>query len=211
MEWLSMIGPGLVGSSFAASVPGVAAAEAIGGTATIGSTSGLIGSGGAVTASGLLGASTAVGSIGSTIMSSLSQIQAGKQAEEVGKINAATLMEEGRAKRESAKYETLQLSKQRQQTIGSQIAGYGASGISMEGSPLEVMAETARNYERDIINMGYAGDVNATQLSNQAMISEWAGKQKKKAAWWGAGSELLTGLGAYGISRMGYSKRGSMF
>jgi uncharacterized cupredoxin-like copper-binding protein len=144
-----------------------------------------------------------VAGLAGSVLSAASQVDAGKTAETVAKINAANATEEAKAKNEAAKAETYKLSRQANQTAGEQRAAYGATGFNIEGSPLEVMANTAREYERDMLYTGYAGAVGANQKMNEANLLEWQGKQQKKTSMWGAGTTLLTGFGNYGLSKVG--------
>lgn len=145
----------------------------------------------------------AVAGLGGTVLQAMSQRDAGDAAEAIGKINAAKAEDEAKARTEAAKAETFKLSRQSNQMAGEQRALYGASGFNVEGSPLEVMANTAREYERDILYSGYSGAVGANQAINQGNVALWQGKQQKKASLWGAGTTLLTGLGNYGYNRIG--------
>jgi hypothetical protein len=172
-------------------------------TSTAAETAGIVGAGGHVTAGGLLSSAANVASLAGTGLSVISQLQGGKSAAEVAKLNARLAESEAMQQREATKSETLKLSREANRMYGEQVSGYGASGITMEGSPLEVMANTAKQYERDILYTGYAGDVAAGAKINQAAILDWQGKQELAASKWKAGTTLLTGLGEYGMSRVG--------
>jgi hypothetical protein len=68
------------------------------------------------------------------------------------------------------------------------------------------MANTAREYERDILMTGYGAMVGSEQKMNEANIALWQGKQQKKASTWGAGTTLLTGLSDLATSSYGTRK-----
>lgn len=144
---------------------------------------------------------TGVGLLG-TGASALAQIQAGKAGQAAMNANAQTSVDEANQRRLSAQEDSLKLSRAARQTMGEQIAGYGASGITEAGSPIEVMMNTAKNYERDMIMTGYGAEVGASQKMNEANMLEWAGKQKRKTGYLSAGTTLLSGAGQYGMSKL---------
>jgi len=148
-----------------------------------------------------------IGSIGGTALSAFGQIQAGNAAEQAANANAQLITAEGQAKREAAKYEGLKLSRERVEMIDQQKATYGAAGIDISsGTPLDVMARTASEYERDIGYTGIKADQEMWKAQNEASIMKWKGKQAKYAGWLGAGSTLLSGFGKTAASYGGGGK-----
>ena len=184
-----------------------ASGMAAGSVAAVSAAAPVVAAGTAAGVGSALSTAATIASLAGTGISALSQIQAGKAAETVGQINADLLTQEAAQKGEQAKVETLKISRAANRMAGEQTAAFGASGFTMEGSPLEVMAETARNYERDIIMQGYAGQVASNQKMNEADLALWQGQQKKAASMWGAGSTLLTSLGELGLAKYGYGRR----
>lgn len=208
---IPVLGPMLAGTA-ATTAAGMAAGSVAGLSAATAGTAGLIGAGGAIGAGGLLTAGTlsslvSLAGLGATGLSAMGQLKAGDASMEAAKLNAEQMEQQAGQVRESAKGETFKLSRARNRMIGEQTALYGASGVRFEGSPLEVMAQTASEYERDILYSGYTGDVNALNAINRGNTMLWQGDQGKSASKWAAGSTLLTGLMDYGTSRMPYRYR----
>lgn len=201
MAFLAAAMPAVFGAATATTGAGMAAGSVAGLSAATATSAGVLSG---ITAS-LPSLSTLAGVAGlaGTALSAASQWDAGNAAETIGKINAANATEEAKARVEAAKAETFKLSRQSNQMAGEQRAAFGATGFSIEGSPLEVMANTAREYERDMLYTGYAGAVGANQKMNEANLAIWQGKQQKKASLWGSGTTLLTGFGNYGLSKIG--------
>lgn len=54
------------------------------------------------------------------------------------------------------------------QKLGSIRAGYGASGVTMEGSPLDVLQMSAYNAELDVQNIKYKGELRALGYEDTA-------------------------------------------
>jgi hypothetical protein len=57
----------------------------------------------------------------------------------------------------------------------------------MEGTPLMVLAESAANAEIDALNTRFTAGREAT-------LSTMRGQEGRRAAYWSAGTSLLTGL-----------------
>lgn len=51
-------------------------------------------------------------------------------------------------------------------------ARLGTTGVMVEGSPLQVLTESARQAEMDALNVRYTGQLNATALRSQAKLYE---------------------------------------
>lgn len=76
--------------------------------------------------------------------------------------------------------------------LGDMRAAYGASGVTMEGSPLEVMKQSAANVELDALNALYMGEEKARAFRNEARMSEYRGDFASTAGKFGAASSLLS-------------------
>ena len=63
----------------------------------------------------------------------------------------------------------------------------------MEGSPLELMSETAAEGELDALMIERTGAVSAQRYGEEATLSRMKGSSAKRAGYWGAGTTLLTG------------------
>jgi hypothetical protein len=67
--------------------------------------------------------------------------------------------------------------------IGAATAAYGASGVQTDsGSPLDVLAESARNATLDNLTLKYNYALKAQGLRNQAALSETEGEYASTAS-----------------------------
>lgn len=81
-------------------------------------------------------------------------------------------------------------------TMGSVRAAYGANGLSLEGSPLDVLEATAREGYLDINKELYKGDVAATALTDQAnMATVEAGLSREQATMARYGADVSISAG----------------
>lgn len=69
--------------------------------------------------------------------------------------------------------ETLKLSRERRKLLGAQAALYGGAGVSLIGSPLDVMADTAAGFEQDIQLVGYGGDIKMRSKLYESELDKW--------------------------------------
>ena len=91
--------------------------------------------------------------------------------------------------------------------ISSIRAGYGGSGLTMEGSPLDVLADSATEAELDAQRIEYEGQASARDAALGVMSAERSGNLSRMEAsgaratrWRGAGSSLLS-AGGRALSR----------
>lgn len=134
-------------------------------------------------------------SVGSSIM----QGQAGKEAAEYNQRLADMQAE---ATRKAGLREQEQIRDEKRRTLAAQRAGYAAAGIKIdEGSPLEVLAETARQYDLDIQASKYNTRMGIARAQAESKYYGRAASSATTAGILSAGSSLLTG--GYGIARYG--------
>lgn len=66
--------------------------------------------------------------------------------------------------------------------LGNMRANYGASGVTMEGSPLQAMEESAANSELDSLNIRHEGESKAWAYRQDAAMSRFQAGQARTAA-----------------------------
>lgn len=117
--------------------------------------------------------------IGATIASAATSVMGGVAANKAAKAEAA--MERNKAKAEAARQ-----AKQTRYRAGLALANTAASGLQLEGSPLDIMESNAVNAEMDRLNILAGGE-------NRAAMAEYQGKVAKRTGYLKAGTSLLTG------------------
>lgn len=90
------------------------------------------------------------------------------------------------------------------QKLGATAAAYGAAGVDVSGSPLEVMADSATQARLNALSIKYNGQVGANHDLSQKNIDTFMGNQAQTAGYIGAGSTLLNAgsklVGGFGAS-----------
>jgi len=157
----------------------------------------------AVAGSGWLSTLATGASILGTGLGAVGGISSAMQQADAMKANAKAARQEARSIQESAKGESLRLSREKRRIVGKQANIMAGAGLDISsGSPLDVMLQTTRDYEEDIQLAGYNADAAAASKRHEADIYDWAAPQRRKAGWIGAGGTLLSGLGNYGMRRL---------
>jgi len=139
-----------------------------------------------------IGAAT---SVAGTAFSAVSQIQQGKQQQKWSEYNAAIAERDAKAAKDAAEYEAGQTRRDTERILGRQRALYGKAGVTMEGSPLELMSETAAEGELDALMVERTGILRGQRYGEEATLSRMKGAGARRAGYWGAGTTLLTGAG----------------
>lgn len=69
-----------------------------------------------------------------------------------------------------------------QRVLGSQRAGYAGSGVTMEGTPLNVAMDTATQGEIDRLAIVYGGDVKQAGLDSEKATTRFRGQMAESGA-----------------------------
>jgi len=107
------------------------------------------------------------------------RLNAEAQAAEFNALNAER--EAGRAV-EAAAFEERRFREDVRRFQGRQRAAAAAAGITLSGSPLELVAESARDAELDALAIRFSGDVESARLMSQAALDRLAGRGARAAA-----------------------------
>jgi len=132
------------------------------------------------------------------LLSAYSQIQAGEAAAKMGEYNARLLEYQAGVSRETAAYEEKRLRRGAERFKGKQRALYAKAGVTFEGSPLLVLADTAAEAEMDALAIRYGGETRARGYEMEAISSRWQGKMAKLTGRIGAVSTILSTGGQMG-------------
>lgn len=136
------------------------------------------------------------------VLGAYGSLQEGQAAETAGKYNAKVARRNAYLVRQQAEAEAKQVIFTGRKVSGEMRAQYGASGVKMEGSPMDVLEESARLAEQDALNVRYQGELQAKAYEDEANMELYKGSIAKKASYLNAASSLLTGGSqAYKLSR----------
>lgn len=134
----------------------------------------------------------AVMAAGSLIKGSAESNAANYNAD-VSSQNAAMTRSQGAAAVEKQRREN-------ERALGSIKASYGASGVTMDGSPMDVFASSAAEAELDAQNTAYNYEVKARGYDSEATLSRSRAKSAATGAVFSAAGQLLGGFNGFGGS-----------
>jgi hypothetical protein len=132
-------------------------------------------------------------SLASTAVSAASSIAQGNAAKSAANYNAAVARQNADIARANAAADAAKQERQGRLLAGRQRAAIGASGITAEGSPLEVMADSALESELDALTTRYRGELQARSYGQDATLQGMRGDAAQQAGYIGAGTSLLLG------------------
>jgi hypothetical protein len=143
-------------------------------------------------ATALAFASLAVAAVGTGI-AFYGQRQAAKSAKEMGEYNAKLAENQAQQVDMDARESVKRRREQNRRFMGMQRTAYAKSGVTIEGSPLEVMAETAGILELEALDASRLAEQQGRALRGQAALDRRVGSTQARAYNIGAGASLLSG------------------
>ena len=159
-------------------------------------TPGLIGFGGQVTAAGAIGAA----GIGIGAYSGIQQGRAaaaqGSFQQKIANRNAQQAELEAEGKRQAAAEAAIQRERQGRALKGSQVAKFAKSGVSMRGSPLSVLVQTAQDIEADRLTILREGAIGASTDEFRAGILRAEGSAAKSRGLASKRGSILSAVGS---------------
>lgn len=148
-------------------------------------------------------AAVAIAAVGTTI-AIVSAIKHGEAAKEAGDANADVAAKNADQTRVSTAQDEAAFRIQMRKQLGDIRASYAASGVTMEGSPEDVMRESAANLETDALKIRREGNLRAEGYDDQSRLDRRAGENGLTSGYLSAAGALSSGAGriysSYGAS-----------
>jgi len=130
-------------------------------------------------------------------MSAVSAISQGQQQKSAAKYNQKVAENQAIGTRQEAAANAEKQRRAASKTIGSMQANYAASGVSLEGSPLEVLEQSARNAELDRLNILWSGETRAQGYQNTASLEGARGSNAMASGLLSAAGSAMSAFGSY--------------
>ncbi len=134
-------------------------------------------------AAGMLGMGMGGGFAGS-LLERRGILQQAEAQEEALKVEAVLA-------RQEAAYEAAAIRRQGRAELSSQRVAFAKAGVTMDGSPLEVLAHNAAEIEREALNVLLGGESTARIAKQRARVGNALAKQRAGAALIGGISRLV--------------------
>lgn len=136
--------------------------------------------------------------IGATLVGSFMQAKGAKEQGEgqIQQVQAETEAAQYNAviTRQEASAEEARRRRESQRQLGSIRAGRAKSGVTMEGTPLLALEESAELAEIDALSAGWAGEASARLDDRRAYYAQRSLPYVKKSTRYNVGSALLSGI-----------------
>lgn len=127
-------------------------------------------------------------------MNAIGAIHSGNSEAAAGEYNAQMAERNAALSRQQAAIEEQRTRTLAAKQIGNMRAGYGASGVAMDGSAIDVLSESAANAELDALTVRHGGEMRAQGFQNEALLDRYRAKNSKLGGYLGA---LGAGLSSY--------------
>jgi len=128
-----------------------------------------------------------------TVVSAVGAISSAQHQASTDKYNAAVNERNAAASLQQAQATAQIQQEQARKALGQTTAAYGASGVAMEGTPLDVLANSASMAERDRQNIIYKGKLQAAGYQDQAQLDRYSATNALNEGWGKASGILLSG------------------
>jgi hypothetical protein len=147
---------------------------------------------------------TALGLAG-TAFQALGAISQGNAARAAGDYNAALYERNAQIAEQNAKVQEDRQRRLSAMRAGANRAAVGASGVSLEGSPLDILESNAAQEEMDALMIRWNAQNEATGLRASGALQRAQGLNAQRQGWMSAGSAILLG-GARAYDRIEATK-----
>ena len=134
----------------------------------------------------------AAATVAQSVMGFKGNRQAARQAQRVAEYNAQVQENEAILLRRARRDQEVSLRQQSDRLQSVQRVSTAKSGIQMSGSPLQALADTYFNTERDAQRIQYAASLEATRAESSAAMTRIAGKAQAASYNTAAIGSLLT-------------------
>lgn len=134
-------------------------------------------------------------------VSAVGALSAGEQQAKAAKANAAMAQQRGEMVMQQATAQSEIQARNNKRAQAEAIAGYGASGLELVGSPLDVLADQAQEGELSKEMILYRGRIGEVTSANEASMYSMQARNARTASYFQAGTTLLSA--AY-IGQQGY-------
>lgn len=133
--------------------------------------------------------------IASSVIGAGGALSAGQDAAHAAEINAQVQTNNANAARDAAKAVAVDIRRDTQRSLGTIRANAAASGVIIdEGSPLEVLVDSAGEGELAALRAIHKGEVEGANFDAQAALDAFQARSARSQSYYKAGATLLGGF-----------------
>jgi Flp pilus assembly protein TadB len=129
-------------------------------------------------------------------LAATSAIRSGQAAKQSANFNAQMADRNREISISQTAAMSIQQRRQADKQLGAMVAGYGASGVSLEGSPLDVLEESVSQAELENQNIKYQGTLRQQGYQADASLDRASGRNAQQQGYMQGASGLLSVAGS---------------
>ena len=149
--------------------------------------------------------------IATTGLQALGSIMQGNAAAEAGKAQQAAYQQAADNERLASGYEATKVADKNRRAASAALVQVAGSGVSLTGSPTEVLADNAIQSQMDIEAIRFGSTIKQNNLLTQGELAKMQGDQKQQAGYIGAATSVASGLTQLYTPRSSIKFGGSAF
>ena len=146
---------------------------------------------------------SAVVALGSTALGVTSSVMQSNQQKAMANYQRQVNEQNAKASREAAQAKIENQRRQAKFTYGAQLARLGGMGALAEGSPLDIMGQSAGQQEYDNMVTKYEGEVQAIQFQQQAALNKYEHDVAEYNLGLNVTNQIVKGAASIGSSILG--------
>lgn len=144
----------------------------------------------------------AILSVVSGVIGAIGSMQAANAQAAAANTQAAIAERNKRTVLAQADAEAVDKTRENRRQLATVRAAYGASGIDLAGTPLDVLEDSASELQYDVSKIRYQGELRAIGYQDEAMLKRMEAKQAKASGPISAVGKLFGGFSSAGSSLM---------
>ncbi len=149
--------------------------------------------------------------LATTALSAVGSIMQGNQAAAAGEAQQAAYRTAAENERIASGYEATRVADKNKRAASAALVQVAGSGVTLTGSPTEVLADNAVNSQMDIDAILFGSGIKQNNLITQGELAKMQGEQKQQAGYIGAATNVASGLTALYTPRSSIKMGGSSF
>ncbi len=153
----------------------------------------------------------AITTIASGAMAATGNIMQGNQAAAAGEAQQAASYQAADAERIASGYEATRLADRNKRAASAALVQVAGSGVSLTGSPTEVLADNAMQTQMDIDAIRFGSQIKQNNIRTQGDLALMQGEQRKTAGYIGAATSAASTMASLYTPRVGVRMGGSAF
>ena len=132
--------------------------------------------------------------LATTALSAVGSVMQGNAAAAAGEAQQAAYQQAADNERLASGYEATKVAEKNRRAASAALVQVAGSGVSLTGSPTEVLADNAIQSQMDIDAIRFGSTIKQNNLLTQGNLAKMQGEQKQQAGYIGAVTNVASGL-----------------